>query len=389
MKKFKYLLSNSRKFHHVEVAKILYQRGQLTKLICGSPWFKLKGEGIPKNLIDTRSFLNILLYFIPKSEKLKFLIDCLKILNHKNIDKHASKFINDADIFLGLSCTGLETGKLAKKQNKIYICERSSSHIVFQQKIMEEEHKILGLSYKPINKWIIERELEEYENSDFVLVPSKFVENTFIKHKVYKSKVINFGSYQNKFFPIKNFKKNIEDFNVLFVGQLSVRKGLHYLIDGFKKLNHPKKKLHLVGPESLNKFFFRNLIKKNNNNDIFIYGPIRQPKLNQFFNKADVLVLPSLEEGMATVTLQASSAGCPLIVSENTGAAEFVNNNKCGYVIPIRDSQAITDKLSSLADNKNLLNEFSNNALKFSSNYTWENYIDELDLITENFIKKL
>ena len=75
-------------------------------------------------------------------------------------------------------------------------------------KILEEEYKNLGLDYIPINKWFIERELAEYENSDFILVPSKFVENTFIENKVFKSKVINFGSYQDSFFPIRNFKKS-------------------------------------------------------------------------------------------------------------------------------------------------------------------------------------
>ena len=255
MNSFKYLLSNDRKFHHPEVAKVLYEHEKLTKLVCGSPWFKLKDKKVPKNLVDLNFFINVLRYFVPSNNKLKFIHNYLNILNAKNIDHQASKFINDADVFLSLSTTGLETGKLMKKQNKIYICERSSSHIIFQNKILEEEYKNLGLDYIPINKWFIERELAEYENSDFILVPSKFAENTFIENKVFKSKVINFGSYQDSFFPIRNFKKSDEEFNVLFVGQLSVRKGLHYLIDGFKKFNHPKKKLHIVGPETKDKFF--------------------------------------------------------------------------------------------------------------------------------------
>ena len=90
---------------------------------------------------------------------------------------------------------------------------------------------------------------------------------------------------------------------------------------------------------------------------------------------------------MATVTLQASSSGCPSIVSENTGAAEFINNNNCGFVIPIKNSEIITDKLTSLADNKNLMKEFTKNSLEFSKNYTWENYVIELDLLIDNFIK--
>ena len=387
MNKFKYLLSNSRKFHHIDVAKVLYKHEKLVKLVCGSPWFKLKGNKVPKNLIHSSFFINALRHFIPQNNKLKFIHNYLNKINSKNIDYQASKFINDADVFLSLSTTGLETGKLIKKQNKIYICERSSSHIVFQNKILEEEYKNLGLDYMPINKWAVERELAEYENSDFILVPSKFVENSFIENKVFKSKVINFGSYEGSFFPIKNFKKRDDEFNVLFAGQLSIRKGLHYLIDGFKKFKHPNKKLHIVGAETKDKLFFRNLIKKSNNNNIYVYGPVEYKKLNQFFNNAHVSVLPSLEEGLAMTTLIASSAGCPLIVSENTGAMEYVNSNKCGFVIPIRDSQAITDKLTLLADNNNLLNELSNNSLRFSKNYTWTDYVSKLDNIVEYFDK--
>ena len=388
MNKFKYLLSNPGKFHHPEVAKVLHENEKLTKLVCGTLWFKLKDKKVPKHLIDMNFFFNVLRYFTPNSNKFKFVHDYLNILNAKKIDYQSSKFINDADIFLSLSTTGLETGKLMKKHNKIYICERSSSHIVFQNKILEEEHKNLGLDYTSINKWVIERELAEYENSDFILVPSKFVENTFIENKVFKSKVINFGSYTDSFFSIENFKKSDEEFNVLFVGQLSIRKGLHYLIDGFKKFNHPKKKLHIVGSETKDKFFFRDLIKKNDNDNIFVHGHINHRELNKFFNNSHVFVLPSLEEGLATVILQASSSGCPVIVSKNTGAMELVNSNKCGYVIPIRDSQIIADKLTLLADDKNLLNEFSNNALKFSENYTWEDYVIALDNLIENFKRK-
>ena len=388
MNKFKYLISNSRKFHHPEVAKVLYNNNKLVKLVCGSPWFKLKDKKIPKYLIDSNFMINAIKYFLPKNNKIKFIHDYLNKLNVKYIDYRAGKFIDDTDVFLSLSKTGLETGKLIKNQNKIYICERSSSHIVFQNQILKDEYNYLGLEYLPIDNWFIERELEEYENSDFILVPSIFVENTFKEKGNLKSKVINFGSYQDNFFQIKNFKKDENEFNVLFVGQISVRKGLHYLIEGFKKFKHPNKRLHIIGPHTKDKSFFLNVIKKNDNNNIFIHGTKSHKEINYFLNNSHVFVLPSLEEGLATVTLQACSSGCPTIVSNNTGAAEFVNNNKCGFVIPIRNSEIIAEKLTSLSDNKDLMKVFSDNSLKFAKNYTWENYVKELDLLIDNFINK-
>ena len=77
MNSFKYLLSNSRKFHHPEVAKVLYEHEKLTKLVCGSPWFKLKDKKIPKNLIDSNFIINVLRNFVPSNNKLKFFLDSL------------------------------------------------------------------------------------------------------------------------------------------------------------------------------------------------------------------------------------------------------------------------------------------------------------------------
>lgn len=389
MNNFKYLLSNSRKFHHPEVAEILYKHNKLTKLVCGSPLFKLKDYSLPKELIDTSYLINALRYLIPNTSKTKFVHDYLNILNVKNIDRHASKYIYKTDVYIGLSKTGLETGKLIKKHNKIYVCERSSSHIIFQNEILSEEYNHLGLNYTPINSWFVERELEEYDNADIILVPSNFVENTFLKYNIRKSRVINFGSYLNNFYPIKNFNKIDNDFNILFVGQLSIRKGLHYLIEAFNKFKHPSKKLYIIGPETEDKFFFRNLINKSLENNIFYLGTKTHKEINVFLNKSNVFVLPSIEEGMATVTLQAISAGCPVIVSENTGALEIVKKNKCGFVVPIRNSEIIKDKLSEIVDNKNLEKEFAANALKFSNEYTWYDYVKKLDNIIEKFKNKI
>ena len=58
MKKVNYILANGAKFHHFSIAKILHQRKQLSKIICGYPWFKLKNEKIPRRLVDLMEFSN-------------------------------------------------------------------------------------------------------------------------------------------------------------------------------------------------------------------------------------------------------------------------------------------------------------------------------------------
>ena len=52
MKKINYLISTPGRFHNFEVAKILYNRNQLHKIVSGYPWIKLKKEKIPKNFVE-------------------------------------------------------------------------------------------------------------------------------------------------------------------------------------------------------------------------------------------------------------------------------------------------------------------------------------------------
>ena len=118
-----------------------------------------------------------------------------------------------------------------KEMGKIYICERSSSHILYQKTILEEEYKNFGLTNNlefDFSNWKVENELYEYENADFILTPSKFVTNSFIK-KGHRNIIENkFGVNVDDF---KILRKNDEKgvFDILYVGQLSIRKGLLFV----------------------------------------------------------------------------------------------------------------------------------------------------------------
>ena len=210
-----------------------------------------------------------------------------------------------------------------------------------------------------------------------ILTPSLFVKKSFEKFNINKKvRMLEFGCNLDNFFPINSSKKDNKFFDILFIGQLSLRKGLHYLIEAFHQFKHPYKRLHIIGSHTRDKAFFNNKIKHEK---IIVYGHVNQLKLNDIINRSHVFVLASIEEGFAMVVLQVMASGCPVIVSENTGAAEVVNESKCGFVVPIRSSKTIADKLNLLSEDRELLDEFSNNALKFARNNTWDNYVNKLD----------
>ncbi len=379
-----YLITTSGKFHHFDLARAILSKNQLSKIVSGYPWFKLKNEKVPKKFVETTGFYRILRQPLMRKSYLKDIDDFLNIKSAKNLDLITSKIIEkdeNIDVLIGQSKSALISGIKIKEKKKLYICERTSSHIEFQNNILNDEYKNLGLKYKKINNWYIDRERQEYENSNIILVPSNFAKGTFNKEHQKKIKVLEFGVNTENFFRNKNIKKSDEYFDILYLAQKSVRKGFHYVLDAFKKFKHPKKRLHIIGSDTVDKNFFEKKIDMEN---MVVYGHIQQTKLNDLINFCHVYILPSIEDGFATTILQVSSAGCPVIVTENTGSADFVRKSKCGYVIPIRDVNSILEKLHNLADNKDILEKFSINGQNYSKKNDWNNYFEELEKIVKS-----
>jgi len=385
MRKKKYIITTAGKFHHFDVARVIEKKNQLSKIISGYPWFKLKKENIAKKFVEAQGIYRILREPIIQNLRFKKINNILNILSAKNLDNITAKIIEknkDIDVFIGQSQCGLKSGLKMKENNKIFICERTSTHIEFQNNILEEEYNNLGLKYNKIDNWYINREKEEYSESDIILVPSKFVKSTFEKKYQTKIKVLEFGVNTQNFFRDYKIKKSDKYFDILYLANKSVRKGLHYVLEAFKKFQHPNKRLHIVGADTSDKIFFRDKISEDN---MLIYGHIDHLNLNKIINLCHVYVLPSIEDGFATTILQVASAGCPVIVTENTGSSDFVKNSNCGYVISIRSVDEILQKFVYLHENRDVLDELSLNGQNYLKENNWETYFNKLDEMVNEY----
>lgn len=154
--------------------------------------------------------------------------------------------------------------------------------------------------------------------------------------------------------------KKYQRFRVLYVGSISVRKGVRYLIEAFNKLQHPRKELIIVGP--MNKPSGLEGMRYGSN--VVFRGVLKGEALEQAYQDADVFCLPSLEEGLALVLGEALSFGLPIITTTNSGASDIITDGKEGYILPIKDSDAIANQLQQLADNTLLLQEMEEMAKK-------------------------
>ena len=87
----------------------------------------------------------------------------------------------------------------------------------------------------------------------------------------------------------------------------------------------------------------------------------------------------SIEEGLALVQPQAMACSLPVICTTNTGGEDIIRDGKDGFVIPIRDMDALKEKLVYLYENSGTLKEMGKSAKKrVSSGFTWDDYGDRI-----------
>lgn len=190
--------------------------------------------------------------------------------------------------------------------------------------------------------------------------------------------------------PDINLKYQLSDiFTVLFVGELSARKGIIFLIKAFLILNSRglsgKVKLLIVGTgnqyEILNKF-----VKNNKIEDMVLFlGNISFAELLGVYKSSKIFVLPSLSEGLPTVILEAMFFEIPVIATDIPGIRDHFNNT--ALLIPPKDEIAIADAIITLINDRELANKLKLNGKKLVlSEYTWDKISLEYDKIFSNLI---
>ena len=253
--------------------------------------------------------------------------------------------------------------------------ERGSTHIEYQNQILIEEYKLLKLRPKKISKHIIEKEKKEYELADYIMVPTEYAKKTFLDKGFSDKKIIknHYGVDLKEFNYDRDQKEKNPKFRIIYAGTISVRKGIIYLLEAFNQLDLENSELMLIG--DIEKDLTSRLNKYKKNKKIVFKKSMKQSDLKKYYNISDVFVLNSIEDGFGMVILQAMACGLPVITSQNTGGSEIIEDDKNGYIIPIRSLEILKKKISFLYNNPKRCFEMGMIAKeKVNSKYSWESY---------------
>lgn len=280
-------------------------------------------------------------------------------------DFFASRLLQPADATLIHPALFRRTLETAKKKNSTAIGVLGAAHPRFAERLYEQELAALDVPPRTYSEATPEKLVSG--QFDYLLAMSDFVKQTHVEEK-YPSERIFLATpdIDLERFTVRGSQRNTDIFTVVYAGYTTPLKGLQYLLDAWKELKLSNAELVLLGgwgdmPEELKERYDR-LIAADST--IKWIGNTSTPE--QFYREADVFVFPSLTEGFGRVTLEAMACGVPVITTQN--ARGIVEGGKTGFVVPIRDSNTIAQKLRYLYENRDIARQMGVDARKAVEN---------------------
>jgi glycosyltransferase involved in cell wall biosynthesis len=213
---------------------------------------------------------------------------------------------------------------------------------------------------------------QEIAQADTIFVASQYTRSTLSKYpgKVAEVQVISYGTPA----PVDHERAltdGSKPLRVIYVGSLSQRKGLSYLFKAVDQLGSSVS-LTAVGrkvgqSDALDKACARHR---------WIESLPHHEILNEMA-RHDVLVFPSLFEGFGLVIGEALSRGVPVITTPHTGGPDLLRDGQDGFIVPIRNAEAIATQLDRLHRDRELLRAMSESARERAGQMTWQVYRDK------------
>lgn len=374
----KAVLSTLGKFHSFDLARQLHARGALHSIFSGYPRFKLDRERLPQRMVRTFPYVHA--PYMANRWRHRLGTDLLwawEYWDRVTLDRHVARNLPDADVFIGLSGCGLAAGRESRRRGMRYVCDRGSTHIRHQHEVVSEEYARWNMSFPGVDPRIIEREEAEYAEADLITIPSRFVGETFVQRGVDRAKlrVLPYGVDLTSFHPVEAPAQDRLD--LLFVGGVNLRKGIPYLLQAFRDVEHPAKSLTIAGiaePGIVENMQGAGLVSP----EVRFIGHVPQAELKALMSRSHALVLPSIEEGLALVMAQAMACGCPVVATHNAGAADLFDDGEQGYIVEARDVPALVSRLQQIGEDRALRDRLSAAALqKVRAIGGWSAYGDQ------------
>ena len=185
---------------------------------------------------------------------------------------------------------------------------------------------------------------------------------------------IDFKDFQN----IEPKPLSKDKFNILFIGSVTDRKKPHMIIEAIQRINDKSYHLSIVGPAPNEKYFkeLKDLIDKSDlQNQVSLIGPVDRKSVKDYYSSSNLMILPSISEGLARVIFESQVAMCPVLVTDAPGMSDIVIDGQTGYVFESNNLDSLSLRIEYIKNNYDEASLVAKNAKGFIlSNYSEDNF---------------
>jgi alpha-maltose-1-phosphate synthase len=309
--------------------------------------------------------------FSPKHETGIFSIDSVL----RGLDREVSdrlRHIENCDLIYAYEDGALDSFRVASERGIARLYDLPIGYWRAGQKIFAEERErepewAETLTGARDSTEKLARKDQELQLAQRVIVASSFTKETLRDAPVApRIDIVPYGAPD----PISSqIRKSSGRLRVLFAGALGQRKGLSYLLKAVEMLKDSVE-LTLLGKKSVaNCRALESAVRQYRWIPSLPHAGILREMQNH-----DVLVFPSLFEGFGLVVLEAMAQGTPVITTAHTCGPDIIQDGIDGFIVPIRSSQAIAEKLELLINDRDLLATMKQSAREKAASRRWQNY---------------
>lgn len=293
----------------------------------------------------------------------------------------------DHDVFFGYSYASLEALREEKRRGKLCILDQIDPGEKEHEIIRAEQSRWPEYVVRPderIPQAVYDRLHEEWSLADVIIVNSEWSRQCNLEMGAPAKKLVVLPlAYEAKTKEPESGNSHDmgQPIRILWVGRVTLQKGIQYLIAAAKTLIGKPAEFLIAGESAITCTVMRRAP-----GNIKWLGKITNLQKENLYSSSAVFVLPTLSDGFALTQLEGFAHGLPVIATPNCG--RVVEEGKTGFIVPPRDPQALADAILKFVADRNLSASMAPACREAAKAYSIAAYGQRLVEIIEKHIAK-
>jgi glycosyltransferase involved in cell wall biosynthesis len=272
----------------------------------------------------------------------------INYLSGELFDRTVAAQLTSAQAFEGFGGQSLHCFRRARQQGcQVLHLQAANSHVEHVYHQHQQAIQRFGIEQSWLNQAQCQKTIQEYQLADVIHVASEYTRQTFLAAGLPPEKLQRLKlDIHSRFTPPQNCPDD-GVFRIVYVGSITVMKGIPILLEAFSRLSGQDIQLTLVGGWATHgmRRYIQSWLARDPRIQIAPGDPL--PHLH----RANVCAHPTYEDGFAYAPMEALACGVPVIVTEDTGMKEYVQEGVNGYVVPTGNWEALLERLINCKQN--------------------------------------